>query len=35
MDRKKIDKIEFLGLFKSINNPKFNPLEFEGYLKMI
>lgn len=31
MDRKKKDKIEFLGLFKSINNPKFKPLEFDGF----
>lgn len=25
--------IEYLGIWERLNNPKFNPLEFEGYLK--
>ena len=25
--------IEYLGIWEKLNNPEFNPLEFEGYLK--
>ena len=25
--------IEYLGIWEQLNNPEFNPLEFEGYLK--
>ena len=25
--------LEFIGLWEVLNNPDFNPLEFEGYLK--
>ena len=25
--------IEYLGIWEQLNNPDFNPLEFEGYLK--
>lgn len=25
--------IEYLGIWEKLNNPKFKPLEFEGFLK--